>query len=479
MTSAAAGAHVGEVLQRWARDAPDRAALIEPSGRQITFGQLRRRVGRLAGALRSRGLAPGDHVVLLIPMGIPLYEALLALFWGGSTAVLVDPSAGVQRMGQALDRIGVQGLIGTPKAHLLRAVVPALRGGKLYAADGWVPGTDRLDRLDADEVPRTDPPDGEPALVTFTTGTTGAPKAIGRSHAFLMAQHRVLAGHMGLGSDDVDLPTLPVFLLNSLGAGATCVLPDADLRDVASVDPARVLRQIRERGVTSSSGSPAFYQPLVDALVASGERVEGVRKLFLGGARVPPTLLEGLADRFPNARTEVVYGSTEAEPIATIDAREALACDGACVGRPVPGISLRLVDGEVQVAGDHVNTAYYRDPSSDAAQKVRADGRIWHRTGDVAELDAQGRLWLLGRVGEDVAGRWPFPTESAAERIPGVTRAALVALDGVPVLAFSGTASPAEVGAALDLRAVHVAEIPVDPRHRAKVDRTALLRLLA
>ena len=124
-----------------------------------------------------------------------------------------------------------------------------------------------------------------------------------------------------------------------------------------------------------------------------------------------------------------IYGSTEAEPIATLSAPEALELEGegSCVGAPVPGITVRLVDGEVQVAGDHVNPGYYRDPSADTSQKVREDGRIWHRTGDVARQDEQGRLWLLGRVGEDVAGRWPFPTEAAAERIPGVTRAALVA----------------------------------------------------
>src|SRR5688500_2783006 len=125
--------HVGEVLDRWARDAPDRVALREPAGRTVTFRQLRDRVARLAGAF---GLEPGDRVVLLIPMGIALYEVLLALFWGGFVAVLVDPQAR-DRMRAGLERVGVHGLVGTPRAHLLRLLIPALRGGRLYASTGW------------------------------------------------------------------------------------------------------------------------------------------------------------------------------------------------------------------------------------------------------------------------------------------------------------------------------------------------------
>lgn len=492
------GGHIGERLDERAAADPDRVALVAPDGRSLSFGALRERAVRLSGRLDALGLAPAAHVLLLVPFGIGFYEALLGVFWGGRTAVLVDPSVPRARLDPALARVGLDALIGVPRAHLLRLRLRALRGLSLYAStrslgplarpiDGGAPG------------PLRHPPPGEPALITFTTGTTGIPKAMGRSHAFLLDQHHILAGHMGLSAEDVDLSTLPVFLLNSLAAGATCVLPDGDLRDVAGFDPARLSAQVRRHGVTSTSGSPAFFTPWVAALRAAGETLPTVRKLFVGGARVPAELLAGMQEVFPSARVTVLYGSTEAEPIASIDAREVLvetaarerAGDGACVGRPVPEVSVRLVDpddgedvadgeiDEVLVAGPNVNRGYYRDPSADAENKRRDGDVVWHRTGDAAWRDRRGRLWLVGRVAHRVGGLYPFPVELRAEQVAGVRRAGLAELDGEPVVAFEGEASLDAVRAATGVDEVRrVAAVPVDPRHRAKIDRDALAALL-
>jgi len=485
------------MLRDHAEQWPDKPALIEPGGAVCTFGALRERAAALSGALDGWGLRRGAHVLVLLPMGIDLYTALLGVTWGGRTVVLVDPSADRRRLDAALARVGLHALVAIRKAHLLRLLLRTLRGLDLYAAPGGlgpfartVPGAGPPGAL-------RDPPEGEPALITFTTGTTGLPKAIGRGHRFLLAQHQVLAGHMGIGPDDVDLPTLPVFLLNSLAAGATCVLPDGDLRDVSALDPDRLLAQIDAHQATTTSGSPAFFRTLVDRILERGAPRTGVTRLFVGGARVRADLLRDMARAFPRAQVQVVYGSTEAEPIATLDAEVALSvaapreAEGSCVGTPVPGIRVRLVNpddgvdvpdgepGEVWVSGAHVNRGYYRDPAADAANKVRDGETVWHRTGDAAWRDAEGRLWLVGRVSERVGPHYPFRVEALAEQLPGVSQAALAAVDGVPVLAFTGGADPEAVRAHTGIdRVVRVDTIPVDPRHRAKVDRAALERLL-
>jgi acyl-CoA synthetase (AMP-forming)/AMP-acid ligase II len=565
--------NVATHLQRLARERGDQPAIVQPDGRQITFAQAEERTSALAGGLAALGLVPGDRVLLLVPMSIELYEALIALLRGLYTVVLLDPSA--PTVEENLQRVGLSAFIGSGKAHLLRLKHPSLRGLDRYLSTGFTLLPHRnLGRLSGPGLGPLPPPSEDfPALLTFTTGSTGRPKTVARSHRFLEAQRSILTEHMGLEPGDVDLPTLPVFLLNSLAAGATCVLPDADLREVGAVEPRRVIRQLLDHRCTSTSGSPAFFAPLAAALKASGQTLPDLKKLFTGGARVPPELLADLVEVAPNARIEVLYGSTEAEPIASISASEVLgetaAAErrglGSCVGRPVPRIALRIEPlgerrgarsgppagpatdttgrpseslrrgeepeeserseptkrrasaahrderarpcaggvrasaasdargarsgppseiGEILVSGEHVNQGYFEDPRSDAANKLREDGVVWHRTGDTGYLDERGRVWLVGRVQDMVGELHPFMVEGRVDGLDWVKRSALVELDE-PVLAVClGEGAPEDWEARLRAssgvdRVVEVDSVPLDPRHNAKVDRAALRALLA
>jgi len=459
------------------------AAMISPQGERVTYTELREQIGGLAGGLLEAGIKPGDRVVLLIPMSVPLYVHLLALFHIGATATLVDPASDVQ---QLLTLHPPDAFIGVPKAHLLRLNTPALRGLKFYGSTGFIPLTHRrTDRLKGSCPPINAEPG--PALLTFTSGTTGVPKAIARSHDFLLGQHHVLHDHMPFSEGDVDLPTLPVFLLHSLAGGATCVIADANLKQVGNIDPGPVVRQLKRDAITSSSGSPAFFRIIADHLKETPEPLPDLREVYMGGARVPASLVDDLAELLPHIDIHVVYGSTEAEPIAVLDAKKhraqllATSAKGALVGQPVEHIQIRIDGapyGEIQVAGPHVNPGYVNNPEADAACKIHEDGAIWHRTGDVGHIDENGDLWLVGRVGESVAGRWPLAVEGAAESFPFVVRSGLVEIDGQPVLAVELRDPPddwhSQIEEATGTPARAVQNIPVDPRHNAKVDRMIL-----
>jgi acyl-CoA synthetase (AMP-forming)/AMP-acid ligase II len=515
---------------------PERAAIVEGTGRRrraATFGAMAARVAALAAGLEARGIGPGDPVLLFVPMSIDLYVVLLAVLARGATAVFVDAWAGRARVDAAVRAARPKAFVGTPKAHLLRLVSPAVRRIPLHlvAGRGWL-SVDRHAVRGAAPAAVLVAPD-DPALVTFTTGSTGAPKAAARSHAFLWAQHRALAAHLGLRDADVDMPTLPIFVLNNLALGVTTVLPDVDPRAPADVDPAAVVRQMEAEGVTTTSGSPAFYARLAAWARATGRRIP-VRALFTGGAPVLPPLARLLAET-TEGEAHVVYGSTEAEPIAGIAAREMVAAsaeaasgaEGVCVGEPVRGIDLRLVrphdgpielgpggwegwdvaegeTGEVVVAGDHVLRGYLDDPAAERAAKVRDGGRVWHRTGDAAWRDAEGRLWLMGRVSARVrrGGRtwWPGAAEVRALTLPGVAHAAYVGVaspgDGgegevraVLCLEMSPDASaeerasvagrvPAALGPFPVDDVIVLERIPRDPRHASKSDLEALRRLI-
>ena len=491
---------------------PERLAIAD-AHRQITFGMLAERVARAGGALSRAGVTRGDRVLVFVPMSVELYVVLLGVLHVGGVPVFVDAWVDRRRLAAAVRAAAPVAFIGSWRAQLLRLLSREVRG----IARSFRTGSKALDGALAPIVAVE--PDA-PALVTFTTGSTGAPKGAQRSHAFLLAQHLALAAHLGQSRDDVDMPTLPVFVLSNLALGIPSVIPDADPRRPGDIDPGRVHRQMVREGVTTSSGSPAFYERLATWCEGTGRSLP-LRALFTGGAPVLPPLARRL-QALVRGTAHVVYGSTEAEPIAGITAAEMVALDGSadgvCVGRPVPDLRLRLVRphdgpivlssegwsewepddgaGEVIVAGAHVLRGYVGDPDAERRSKIRDGEVIWHRTGDAARLDEEERLWLLGRVRERVIRDgvlwWPLPAEVRALAVEGVTHAAYIGvLDAqrghVAVLVVE--ADPRSHGAlepllrqALDpwpldrLRVVR--RIPRDPRHASRTDLEALRRTL-
>jgi olefin beta-lactone synthetase len=521
--------NIAAVLQTQAQVMPDRLAII--SARQsITFAELEAAARRAAMLLRRSGLKQGDVALIFQPMSVDLYVALLALWRLGMTAMFVDPSAGRSHLEQCCRRCPPQALIASSKAHLLRLKSSALREVPCKFAIGLpVPGAQRWQfaSLPPDEtiaVPET------PALITFTSGSTGQPKAAPRSHEFLLAQHRVLSETMGLNSGTIDLTTLPIFVLANLASGVTSLIPNADLRFPGTIDARKVIRQIQAYPPQSTAASPAFLERIADYCEQQNLQLP-FQKIFSGGAPVFVDLLERLQKLAPQAEVTAVYGSTEAEPITHIPYPQIQSADlfelpargrtamlngnGLLVGKPVAAIQLRILPdrwgtpiapmtedeleaivlppgtpGEIAVSGNHVLPSYL-EGQGNAETKFQVDEQTWHRTGDAGCLDDQGRLWLLGRCSariEDAHGTlYPFTVETAA-RQPGIRRTALVQLQGrrVLVVEFVRLANQKEILEDLN-RSLHWAKIqdfiicnkiPVDPRHNAKIYYPALYKLL-
>ncbi|MGJ8598269.1 AMP-binding protein, partial [Sulfitobacter sp.] len=325
-------------------------------------------------------------------------------------------------------------------------------------------------------------PDDHPALMSFTSGSTGNPKAIMRSHGFLKAQNAAVAPLLESAEAEVDLVGFPVFVLANIALGITSVLPNWPLRNPAKADPRAIRAHCEKHGVTRLLLPPMFADVLADAPLPSS-----LGSVFTGGGPVFPDAAERLTAINPGLKVVAVYGSTEAEPIAECvlsdisdEDREAMANGaGLLAGHPASGVQVRIVDDEIQVAGGHV-VAGYVDPADDAKTKVReADGTVWHRTGDGGRFDDKGRLWLRGRMAGRAGTLWPFEIEVAARSWPYVRQAALLPIDGIAVLAVEGDESAEAIWQtkARELgvdQVVRIAQMPLDKRHRSKVDYDAL-----
>ena len=521
--------NLAALLEERARLHPERPALIDwrkGRDRVVSFGELARRVSAGADALRQMGLRRGHVVLVFQPVSIELYEFLLAAFHSGIRVMLADPSAGRDFLSLCCKRLPPDAFFGSWKAQCLRMAVPEMRRiGRVITPGPWFPGA-RKWRTDEGNMPLVEVPDEEPALITFTSGSTGVPKAAVRSHGFLLAQHRELSAALDFEDAEVDLITLPVFVLANLASGLTSVLAATDLAHPGSPDAEAIRGQCERLGVTRCTASPAFFEGLLKSRVG----MPAFRKLYTGGAPVFPDLLRRLRTALPDADIHSVYGSTEAEPIAHFPADEAdaetdavtRAGGGLCAGVPVSSIGLRIIAdrwgeplgpmspggifptmsapngqaGEIVVSGKHVLRGYL-EGIGDSETKIHVDADVWHRTGDAGWLDRQGRVWLLGRCAEKLppfpvpggmpveALRYPFAVECALrEAFPEIRMAALGWKER-RTLVVGRTCGPQQI-AAIRAKAeefgihdvVCIENIPLDRRHNAKIDYPALRYLL-
>jgi len=457
---------------------PEAAAIIIPDGRVVSYAELSRASAARAAAYARAGVGPGDVVLIARGVSVELYETLLAVFRLGAVVMFPEPAAGLRGLRVAVEAAQPKAMVTAGIGYVLRQLIPELRALKLLPdIDDDAVGADAAKHLPGDA----------PALITFTSGSTGRPKGIVRSANFLMLQHELLEKLRRTQPEDVDLISLPVFILSNLAAGATSVIPAGKLTRPAQLDSGKLREQILRHRVNRIVAPPAVVARIAEGAVPMSQ----LQAVFTGGGPVFPNLLHAIARAAPSAEVHAVYGSTEAEPIAHLALKDISEADraamaggaGLLAGSPIAEIKVEIRDHEVFVAGLHVNRGYL-DPADDLSTKSIRDGVLWHRTGDAARIDEHGRLWLLGRREAAHGGLFPFAIETAALSWPGVKQAALLAEGARAKLALAGddlSLPDLQVRAKAmgDIEVVLLKAVPMDSRHNSKADYAKLRKLLA
>jgi long-chain acyl-CoA synthetase len=427
--------NLAENLERTAR-ARGRSAALTSGNRVTTFGELDRDSRRVAGFLAARGVQPGDHVGVLVP-NVPefaaLYYGILRL---GAVVVPMNPLLEEREIRQQLEDSGVRVLVAwsttredvEPAARSVGADALLLEAGALGDLVGDTPTFDRVEPRAA----------GDPAVILYTSGTTGDPKGAELTHGNLLRNCEVVVNDLlQLTSEDVVFGGLPLFHSFGQTAGLNAaVRAGACLALLTRFSGPAALRTLQDQRVTVMQGVPTMYAAMLRDPHRSDHDLSRLRLGVSGGAAMPVEVLLAFEEAFECLVLEG-YGLSESSPVATCNRRDRRRVGS--IGLPVVGVELRVVDdegsevedgepGEILVRGHNVMKGYWGRPDDTRATIV--DG--WLRTGDVGLRDEDGFFYLVDRKKELIhcggSKVYPREIEEVLHAHPDVVEAAVIGL---------------------------------------------------
>jgi fatty-acyl-CoA synthase len=401
-------------LARHALMQPDATAL-RFLGHTTTWGELDRRVTALAGALSRRGVAFGDRVLILMLNRTEFVETILATNLLGAIAVPVNfrmtPPEIAFLVGDCEARVVVTEPVLAGVATAVRAIDPILTtvivaGGE--GGDGLL-GYDEL-LAEAGRAPGTleipDIPNDSPALIMYTSGTTGRPKGAVLTHNNIAGQ--AMTGLFTVSPDingDVGFVGVPLFHIAGIGniiSGLLLGLPTV-VYPVGAFDPGALLDVLEAEGVSSIFLVPAQWQAVCAAQKANPRQLR-LRVLSWGAAPASDTLLREMAETFPGAQIFAAFGQTEMSPVTCmLLSGDAIRKLGS-VGKVIPTVAARVVDedmndvpvgqiGEIVYRAPTLMAGYWNNPTATA--EAFAGG--WFHSGDLVRQDEEGYVWVVDR----------------------------------------------------------------------------------
>jgi long-chain acyl-CoA synthetase len=419
-------ANLAKVVDEPSAD-PGATALID-QGAPVSYRQLRASARRAATALAEAGVGPGDRVALALPNEPSFVGAYFGALWLGAVTVPVNP---LLREREVADRLDVS----SPAA----VVFDAPRAPLVDGAAGALLDVGEFDAAAEISTPPVERAGADPAVILFTSGTSGVSKGAVLTHGSIGAAAQNAAGALGFGPGDVVLGAAPFshVLGQSTGLIATLATGGA-LAVVPRFDPAETLALMTESGTTVLLGVPTMCIALCEA-ARPGAALPPLRLAHVGGAPVPVEVIHDFERTF-GAGVYEGYGLTELSGIATTY-REGQARKPGSVGLPLGDTELQItgVDGaavpagevgEVAFRGSSVIPGYWRGPGE---QPTPVSGDGWLSTGDLGYVDDDGYLFLVDRLKDMIIRNgynvYPREVEEVLYAHPDVLEAAVV---GVP-----------------------------------------------
>lgn len=447
-----------DLIERFQAQAAHRGAAIALTcgEEELSFAELDERATRLAGRLAARGAGPETLVALVLPRGVELVVAMLAVLKAGAAFLPLDPEHPAPRRALMLADSGAAMTLTT--ADLPFASLPAGR------ADPAVRAPDSL------------------AYVIYTSGSTGAPKGVAVTHRALSQHLASAASFYGHDENDRVLASASIAFDAALDQILCPLLAGAQvsLTPTSVLTGGQILEIARARRLTVLDLAPMLWTDVAAEAAATGTAgLEALRLLVVGGDVMPVSTVKAWRALFPGSvRLVNAYGPTEA--VITAVAHDVTADGPQPIGRPLPGRRAYVLDGagapapigvagELHLSGIGLARGYLGRPEASAERFLPCSfgppGSRMYRTGDRARWHVEGRLELLGRVDDQVKVRGfriePGEVEAALRELPAVGKAAVV-MRGPRLVAYVTPAPGQAPPSASDLRRALAERLP-DP----------------
>ena len=492
---------------------PDNTALFDlKTGNKITFTQIDTKSDEICSYLTQKGFKKGNKIVVFVPIGIEFYLILTAIFKMGLQAVFIDPYAGIEHINKCCEMISPDGIIGSGKTLLKGFFLKGIR--KIGKKINYIKMMEHSEKLSIYEknknqkIIQNEKIDGStPALISFTSGSTGFPKIIMRTHEFLLGQHNVLEKNLKFEKETAVYSSFPIFLLSHMATGTTTFIPDLNWRKPVESDFGNIVKQITENNIQNIILPPAIFENIVKFCKDEKIMLENVQKVYTGGAPVFYSLMKNIKEVFANAKIIALYGASEAEPISVLnfediteeDIENMKNGDGLLAGKIINEIELKIkklekmpkknrilkdnnvedfsaLKGEILVKGENVVNGYLN--------VEKKPNEKWHRTGDMGYINKKGQLILLGRVKGRIQIEeniyYPFTVETAFSFCKNVKKSVLTSKNNKLYLIvernpeFKGNLSEdseiKELKEKFGIFKIIEIEIPMDKRHNSKTD---------
>lgn len=499
----------------------------------ITYSDFNSKVSSVAMGLSNLGIRQNDRIIVFVPISPELYISIAALQRMGAIPVLLDSWSRQEQLAAIVKNSTPRGIIAPAawlkafESHLNNFNIKTkISSDENSAANSITKLSDLFSGKSREIIPVKQ---DHTALITYTTGSSGTPKGVNRTHRFLAAQHYALKRLFPYNPTDIDLPVFPVFALNNIASGITTVIPAINISKPSTEDSKNLLIQISKLKVNCMTLAPSSFRNLAIFCKEKGIFLKDISRVLTGGAPISETDIARFMHIAPNSKNWILYGSTEVEPIAYIESRKMLSIKqpvgtnvtkiGVNVGKIDRALRYKLINietrdfrqavnmrdikvgkgevGELVVAGEHVCLGYYRNKEAFVRAKIKDGlGIIWHRTGDLARIDRNGYLWIVGRRHNVIKrnGEYFFPVrpEIILKNLSYIANAAYLDFKSkrrykvVAVITLKDNdekvreKSRKEVNKIFEKErlpldeVVFMEEIPMDVRHHSKVDYNAL-----